>query len=49
MAFAAAIVYWVSGYLAERFSQNVAAVIALVLFVTVFVATHTFLRKLRDG
>ncbi|HTE42629.1 MAG TPA: hypothetical protein VK629_17545 [Steroidobacteraceae bacterium] len=49
MAVAAVMVYWLSGYFAERFSQNVTSVIDLILFVTIFVATHTFLKKLRDG
>jgi len=49
MAFAAVMVYWLSGYIGQHFSQNVTAVLDLILFVTIFVATHTFLRKLRDG
>ena len=49
MAFAAAIVYWLSGYIERYFSQNVTAAIDLILFVTIFVATNSFLKNLRDG
>jgi hypothetical protein len=36
-------------YIDNWFSQNVTAVLDLILFVTIFVATNTFLRSLRDG
>lgn len=49
MAFAAAMVYWLSRYVGEWFPTNVAAVIDLLLFVTIFVATNSFLKNLRDG
>jgi hypothetical protein len=49
MAFAAAMVYWLSGYIDNWFSQNVTAVLDLILFVTIFVATNSFLKNLRDG
>jgi hypothetical protein len=49
MAFAAAIVYWLSHYISEWFSPNVTSVIDLLLFVTIFVSTNTFLKNLRDG
>jgi hypothetical protein len=49
MAFAAVMVYWLSGYIDNWFSQNVTAVLDLILFVTIFVATNTFLKNLRDG
>jgi hypothetical protein len=49
MAFAVAMVYWLSGYIAQWFSPNVTAVLDLILFVTIFVATNSFLKNLRDG
>jgi hypothetical protein len=49
MAFAAAIVYWLSRYVSEWFSPNVASVVDLLLFVTIFVSTNSFLKNLRDG
>jgi hypothetical protein len=49
MAFAAAIVWWLSRYISAWFSPNVTSVIDLLLFVTLFVATNTFLKNLRDG
>jgi hypothetical protein len=49
MAFAAAIVYWLSRYISEWCSPNVTSVIDLLLFVTIFVSTNTFLKNLRDG
>ena len=47
MAFAAAIVYWLSGYISHWFSPNMTSVIDLLLFVVIFVSTHTFLKNLR--
>ena len=47
LAFATAMVYWLSGAISQWFSQNVASVIDLLLFVVVFVSTHTFLRSLK--
>jgi hypothetical protein len=49
MAFAAAMVYWLHRYISAWFSTNLASVIDLLLFVTIMVATNTFLKKLRDG
>lgn len=49
MAFAAAMVYWLSRYISTWFSPNVASVIDLLLFVTIMVATNSFLKNLRDG
>jgi hypothetical protein len=49
MAFAAAIVYWLHRYIGEWFSPNVASAVDLLLFVTIFVATNSFLKNLRDG
>lgn len=47
MAFAAALVYWLSGPISHWFSQNVTSVIDLLLFVVVFVSTHVFLKGLK--
>jgi hypothetical protein len=49
MALAAAIVWWLSRYISTWFSPNVTSVIDLFLFVTLFVATNSFLKNLRDG
>ena len=49
MAFAAAMVYWLSRYISHWFSPNVTSVIDLLLFVILFVATNSFLKNLRDG
>lgn len=47
MALAAVIVYALSGYIGHWFSPNVTSIIDLILFVTVFVATNSFLKNLR--
>ena len=47
MAFAAAMVYWLSRYVSHWFSPNVTSVIDLLLFVTIMVATNSFLKNLR--
>jgi len=49
MAFAAAVVYWLSHYVSRWFSPNVTSVIDLLLFVTIFVATNSLLKNWRDG
>lgn len=49
MALAACLVYALSGYIGQFFSQNVAALIDLILFVTIFIATNSLLKNLRDG
>ncbi|HYM36018.1 MAG TPA: hypothetical protein VET48_11515 [Steroidobacteraceae bacterium] len=47
MAFAAAMVYWLSHYISRWFSTNVTSLIDLILFVTIFVATNSFLKNLK--
>jgi hypothetical protein len=47
MALAACVVYVLSDYIARFFSPNITAVIDLLLFVTVMVATNSFLKNLR--
>ena len=49
VALAACVVYLLSGHISHYCSANVTSVIDLVLFVTVMVATNTFLKNLRDG
>jgi hypothetical protein len=49
MAFAAAIVYWLHRYIDQWLPQGAVALADLLLFVTIFVATNTFLKNLRDG
>ena len=49
MCFAAAMVYWLSRYVSQWFSANVASVIDLFMFIIIFVATNSFLKNLRDG
>jgi len=49
MAFAAAMVYWLSRYISHWFSPNVTSFIDLILFVTIMVATNTLLKNWRDG
>lgn len=49
MAFAAAMVYWLNRYVSHWFSDNVASAVDLLLFVTIFVATNSLLKNLRDG
>ena len=49
MAFAAAMVYWLNRYISDWFSPNVASAVDLLLFVTLFVATNSFLKNLKDG
>jgi hypothetical protein len=48
MAFAVAMVYWLSHYISRWFSPNVASFIDLILFVTILVATNSFLKNLKD-
>jgi len=49
VAFAACIVYWLSDFIGRFCSPNVTSLIDLLLFVTIMVATNTFLKNLRDG
>jgi len=49
MAFASAMVYWLHRYVIAWFSPNLASFIDLILFVTILVATNSFLKNLRDG
>jgi hypothetical protein len=49
MAFAAAMVYWLSHYVSRWFSPNITSVIDLILFVTLFIAMNSLLKNLRDG
>lgn len=49
IALAGVAVYALSGYIGRFFSQNVAAMVDLILFVTIFVATNSLLKNLRDG
>jgi hypothetical protein len=49
MTLAGVVVYALSGYIGRFFSQNVASVVDLILFVTFFIATNSLLKNLRDG
>jgi len=49
IALAGGLVYWLSGFIGRFFSPNVTSLIDLLLFVTIMVATNTFLKNLRDG
>lgn len=49
MAFAAAIVYWLHRYINAWLPSGLTPFADLLLFVTLFVATNSFLKNLRDG
>lgn len=49
MTFASAMVYWLHRYVSAWFSPNLTSFIDLILFITILVATHSFLKNLRDG
>lgn len=47
MALAACVVYVSSGFIGRFFSPNITALLDLLLFVVVMVATNSFLKNLR--
>ncbi|MGC3982143.1 MAG: hypothetical protein QM808_12880 [Steroidobacteraceae bacterium] len=47
VAVAATMVYWLSGFIGQYFSELVTQIIDLLLFVAIMVTIHTLLKKLK--